>query len=200
MYSQEFWNARYQDPAYIYGVEPNTFFKECLDALNPGRLLLPAEGEGRNAVYAARMGWAVDAFDQSIIAREKALQLAAEACTSIHYETSTLQAFSAPANTYDLVGLIYAHIPSADRRQVHQQLVSTLTPSGYLVLEAFHKDQLGRGSGGPKDPDMLYNQAELLEDFRELEILKIEETNVELHEGAYHNGLACVVRLMARKK
>ncbi|MBN8824201.1 MULTISPECIES: bifunctional 2-polyprenyl-6-hydroxyphenol methylase/3-demethylubiquinol 3-O-methyltransferase UbiG [unclassified Spirosoma] len=200
MYSQEFWNARYQDPAYIYGVEPNAFFKECLDALNPGRLLLPAEGEGRNAVYAARMGWAVDAFDQSIIAREKALQLAAEACTTIHYETSTLQAFSAPANTYDLVGLIYAHVPSAERRQVHQQLVLTLKPSGYLVLEAFHKDQLGRGSGGPKDPDMLYSQADLLDDFSELEILKIEETYVDLHEGAYHNGLACVVRLMARKR
>ncbi|MCX6216781.1 hypothetical protein [Spirosoma sp.] len=52
MYTEEFWNTRYQNPAYIYGVEPNSFFNECIDSLKPGRLLLPAEGEGRNALHA----------------------------------------------------------------------------------------------------------------------------------------------------
>lgn len=45
-----------------YGTEPNAFFKAQLDQLTPGRLLLPAEGEGRNAVYAAKKGWEVAAF------------------------------------------------------------------------------------------------------------------------------------------
>lgn len=200
MYTEEFWNTRYQNPAYIYGVEPNSFFNECIDSLKPGRLLLPAEGEGRNAVYAARQGWVVDAFDQSSVARDKALQLAGGACATIHYEISTLQAFEAPTNTYDLIGLIYAHIPSSDRRAVHQRLISSLKPSGYLVLEAFHKEQLGRGSGGPKDPDMLYSRTDLLGDFKGLEILKAEEAYVTLREGSYHNGEACVVRFLARKR
>jgi len=196
----EFWETRYKSPSYAYGTKPNEFFKECIDKLKPGRLLLPAEGEGRNAVYAALRGWAVDAFDYSPIAREKALKLAGEACIIIQYETSTLQNFTAPANTYDLIGLIYAHMPSTDRRTVHQRLVSFLKPSGYLVLEAFHKEQLGRQSGGPQNPDMLYSRTDLLEDFKELEILKAEETYIDLREGAYHNGSACVIRLIARKK
>lgn len=200
MYNQDFWDTRYQDSTYIYGVEPNTFFKECLDSLKPGRLLLPAEGEGRNAVYAARQGWVVDAFDQSTVARQKALELAGGACTTIQYNISTLQAFGTPRNTYDLIGLIYAHMPSSDRRAVHQRLVSSLKPGGYLVLEAFHKEQLGRSSGGPKDADMLYNRTDLLGDFEGMEILKAEETYVNLREGAYHQGEACVVRFLARKR
>ncbi|WP_338875378.1 methyltransferase domain-containing protein [Spirosoma sp. SC4-14] len=196
----EFWETRYKSSSYAYGTKPNEFFKECIDKLKPGRLLLPAEGEGRNAVYAALRGWAVDAFDYSPAARKKALQLAGGACTTIQYETNTLQNFTAPANTYDLIGLIYAHMPSADRRAVHQRLISFLKPSGYLMLEAFHKEQLGRSSGGPQNSDMLYSRTDLLDDFKELEILKAEETYVDLREGAYHNGSACVIRLMARKK
>jgi hypothetical protein len=37
---------------------------------------LPADGEGRNAFYAASQGWIVTAIDSSIKGREKALQLA----------------------------------------------------------------------------------------------------------------------------
>jgi len=74
----DFWNARYAAAEYAYGTEPNAFFKAQLDQLTPGRLLLPAEGEGRNAVYAAKKGWEVVAFDQSDAGQKKALKLAKE--------------------------------------------------------------------------------------------------------------------------
>ena len=68
-----------QSEEYVYGTEPNQFFKEQLQKIIPaGKLLLPGEGEGRNAVYAAKLGWMVDAFDQSSVARTKALNLAKE--------------------------------------------------------------------------------------------------------------------------
>ena len=54
---KEFWNERYSQEAYAYGTEPNAFFKSRIDQLSPGKLLLPAEGEGRNAVYAATKGF-----------------------------------------------------------------------------------------------------------------------------------------------
>ena len=50
---KDFWNDRYGRAEYAYGKNPNVFFKEQLDLLPPGKILLPAEGEGRNAVYAA---------------------------------------------------------------------------------------------------------------------------------------------------
>ena len=54
---KEFWDTRYAEIDFAYGKTPNTFFKDSIDKLTPGKLLLPADGEGRNAVYAATKGW-----------------------------------------------------------------------------------------------------------------------------------------------
>ena len=71
---KDFWNQRYAADEYAYGTAPNAFFKAVLDPLPPGRILLPAEGEGRNAVYAAKLGWEVVAFDQSEGGQKKAMK------------------------------------------------------------------------------------------------------------------------------
>ena len=92
-----FWDERYSSIEFVYGTEPNIFFKDELDKLNTGNILLPGEGEGRNAVYAAVKGWNVDAVDFSIIAKEKALNLAEENSVSINYEiTVALPTIRAP--------------------------------------------------------------------------------------------------------
>ncbi len=75
---KEFWNERYNQSTYVYGKQPNTFYKSQLDLLVPGSILFSAEGEGRNAVYAATKGWQVDAFDISDAGKTKATQLAKE--------------------------------------------------------------------------------------------------------------------------
>lgn len=196
----EFWETRYSSPTYAYGTLPNTFFKQCIDPLTPGRLLLPAEGEGRNAVYAAQRGWTVDAFDFSEAARQKARQLADTVGVSLSYTVASFEEIDAPAETYDLIGLIYAHMPSVERNTVHKRLISSLKPGGFVILEAFHKQQLGNPSGGPQNPDMLYSRTDLLDDFAELTIRQLEEVYIDLNEGPYHHGSACVIRLVAQKK
>ena len=75
-YPADFWNERYAQKEFVYGTQPNTFFKEQLDKLDTGNILLPAEGEGRNAVFAASQGWDVLAFDISESGKKKAIQLA----------------------------------------------------------------------------------------------------------------------------
>ncbi len=55
----EFWDIRYSDSEYAYGTEPNVYFKSFIDTHSSGKILLPGEGEGRNAVYAAVKGWEV---------------------------------------------------------------------------------------------------------------------------------------------
>ena len=48
---ENFWDIRFKEEDYAYGTLPNAFFKETLNTYKPkGKLLLPAEGEGRNAV------------------------------------------------------------------------------------------------------------------------------------------------------
>ena len=57
------WNDRYSKDEFAYGEAPNNYLKEQLTKINVGKILFPAEGEGRNAVYAAKIGWTVSAFD-----------------------------------------------------------------------------------------------------------------------------------------
>ena len=60
------WNDRYGSEAYAYGEMPNNYLKEQLEKLTPDTILFPAEGEGRNGVFAATQGWKVYAFDTSV--------------------------------------------------------------------------------------------------------------------------------------
>ena len=83
---KSFWNERYAAAEFVYGTAPNEYFKSVLDTLPEGKLLLPCEGEGRNAVYAASQSWMVDAFDMSEAGKEKCHQLATAKKVSINYQ------------------------------------------------------------------------------------------------------------------
>ena len=194
-----FWEERYGEDDYAYGTEPNDFFAQFITDLPPGRLLLPAEGEGRNAVYAARRGWEVTAFDYSRNARLKAEALAGNAGVSIHYEEASLHDFPFPQGTFNLVGLFFAHMVVEDRRYLHQMVASSLRTGGTVILEAFSKKQLGLASGGPRNEGMLYDAGLLREDFHGLDISLLKEENITLREGRFHQGEAWVVRLIAHK-
>ncbi len=197
--AKEFWDERYSEDEFIYGTEPNIYFKEVIDSLNPGKLLLPGEGEGRNAVYAARKGWRVDCFDISKVAKEKSMQLAKDHRVSIGYEVADIHSYPWSEELYDVVGLIYIHNPPDIRKLLHYRSVQTLKPGGVLILEAFHKDQMNYDSGGPRDESMLYDLDEMHRDFKDLQILESGRHEVYLSEGKYHKGEAAVVRIKARK-
>ncbi|NMA73892.1 MAG: hypothetical protein GX963_06955 [Bacteroidales bacterium] len=83
---KDFWNKRYSKNEYVYGEQPNLFFKEIIDTLPIGRILLPADGEGRNGVYAASKGWNVDSFDISHEAKMKALNLSKSKGVDLSYK------------------------------------------------------------------------------------------------------------------
>ena len=108
---KQFWNQRYAENEMVYGREPNAYFKSFIDSHKPGTLLLPAEGEGRNAVYAATKGWKVDAFDFSEVAKEKAINITRDKKVMINYELKNIAEFKA-TRQYDAVGLVYVHLPA----------------------------------------------------------------------------------------
>ena len=196
----DFWNDRYEAEAYAYGTEPNGYFRRQLDQLTPGRLLLLAEGKGRNAVYAARRGWQVTAIDFSDEGRAKAARLASSQGVHPDYQVTDLTALSwEQPGQFEAIGLIFAHFAPATRRAVHAAAAASLAPGGHLLLEAFSPRQLGLASGGPREAELLYEPAALTQDFAALHLLENREVNVVLHEGAYHTGPAAVVHLLATR-
>jgi hypothetical protein len=197
-----FWNERYQNNETVYGLLPNVFFKHCIDKINTGKLLLPAEGEGRNAVYAAKNGWDVTAFDYSEVAKEKALKMAMSHQVTFVYQTTNFLSFQAEPASMDAVALIYAHMPPEIRSEFHHKVAYWVKKGGYVILEAFNPLQLELQSGGPKDVSMLYTQEMLKNDFPEHDwkIELLETTETELSEGPFHEGKAQVIRLLACRR
>lgn len=196
---KEIWESRYADDEFVYGTEPNGFFKEFIDANVPCKILLAAEGEGRNAVYAALKGWEVVAFDQSEQARKKALKLAEINQVTINYIVSDIFDFDYPIENFDVIGLIYLHLPSEIKKSALNKLFSFIKPEGKVVMEVFHKDQLKNTSGGPKVEDLLYNLEELEDIFIHFNFLKFEKQRILLDEGKLHQGYAEVIRIEAIK-
>lgn len=194
------WDIRYSGSDYVYGKEPNSFFKECLSTLRPGKLLLPAEGEGRNAVWAAEKGWSVSAFDQSNVGRNKAILLAQEKRVSIEYTIKSVERFNPTPDEFDVVGLIYLHLPREIRTPFHHKIAASIKPGGRIILEAFTTKQLGYDSGGPRDINLLYTPGYILDDFRDFTFKIGGEAEVFLREGAYHSGKASVIRFFGRKR
>ena len=192
------WDSRYAENNVVYGREPNRFFKSFIDSHKPGTLLLPAEGEGRNAVYAATKGWEVDAFDFSEEAYKKARSWSAEKNVHINYRVEDIEEFTA-STKYDAVGLIYVHLPKGLRQSIHKQIHNSIRSGGFLVLEAFAKEQLEYSSGGPKDDSLLYDAPTICQDFPFFHTLFCGQREIDLDEGKFHKGKAAVLQLIGQK-
>lgn len=203
MYST-FWNERYGAAEYAYGKAPNTWFAAQLALLPAGRILLPAEGEGRNAVYAAQQGWEVTAFDISEAGRSKAMRLAEETGVQLTYQVGTLEELPALGTDFDAMGLVFAHFPAGVRAGLSGRLLMHLRPGASLIFEAFAKDQVRyqreHGSGGPQQVDMLYSVEEVRAEFPGVAFGVLEEVEVRLDEGPCHQGMAKVVRGVGVKR
>ena len=197
--SKDFWNSRYSEREFAYGTDPNEFFKEQIHKIIPGRAIFLGEGEGRNAVYAAKLGWQVDAVDFSSSAKDKALKLAKENNVKINYTVSDLNDYDFKENDYDLVVMIFLHLPLELRTSIFSKSILSLKKNGRLLIEAFSKEQINNISGGPRSIDLLYSENDVLSLTNDLRIETMESKSIQLDEGKHHKGKADVIRFVGVK-
>ncbi|MCE5179268.1 MAG: class I SAM-dependent methyltransferase [Porphyromonadaceae bacterium] len=198
------WNNRYSSDEYAYGELPNHYLQENLKKLPAGKILFPGEGEGRNAVYAARMGWEVWAYDISPVGKMKAEKLAAKNNVQIDYSVGEIQHLDYQKEQFDAVALIYLHLAKDERSLLYDSIYHVLRPGGIVIAELFSKNHIeyqkkNRNVGGPGNIDFLYSIPDIQNDFNKYSILELKEVEIELQEGNYHNGTASVIRFIGRK-
>lgn len=196
---KEIWDQRYATGKYVYGTEPNVFFRKFIDTMKPGRILLPGEGEGRNAVYAAKQGWETFAFDQSNEAMKKANRLADENNVSIDYSVCDLTGYLFPKDYFDMVAIVYFHLPESVRPYFFNNVRNCIKPGGWIITEVFSKIIYPDIKCGPPLVDMRYDKKEILDYFKDYEIVQCLQKDVALDEGEFHRGTANVIRLAAKK-
>lgn len=199
--SSTFWDERYSSSDLAYGEAPNDFLAHMADRLPAsGRALDIGAGEGRNALFLASRGLDVLAVDQSEVGMQKARRLATERGLMLRTRAVDLQDFDAEVNSFDVVSSIFVHLPTALRAAVYARVGAWLKPGGVFVLEAYAPDQIGRDTGGPRDPALLASLEVILGELVGLEIEHRAALVRDVTEGQFHGGDASVVQVVARKR
>jgi SAM-dependent methyltransferase len=198
---KDMWDDRYSGDEYFYGTEPNKLLQTITGLLpTHANILCIGEGEGRNAVYLARLGHNVTAIDYSIEGKRKAEKLARQYNIEISYLQCPLEDFNFSEHKWDAVISIFCHLPITICGQIHQKIESSLKTNGLFICQAYSTEQLDFNTGGPKDPSMLYSESLLRGDFSKLIWIKLEKITSEILEGKGHTGLSSVVNAIGFKR
>lgn len=167
---KEKWDSKYSADEYITGREPCEWLMENAGLLNGhGEALDIAMGEGRNAVFAAKLGYNVVGVDISETGLRKALALAKENNTRITAVLTDLDDYKIPENSFDLI-LCFNFL---DRR-MFPDMCRGLKPGGLIFYETFTIDHLKHSSF---KKEWVLGHNELLEAFSELRVLRYRETD-----------------------
>lgn len=156
------WNDRYAAEQLLWGAEPNRFLAEEFRDIPPrGRALDLACGEGRNAIWLAKLGWVVTAVDYSSVAIDRACRLAAEQRVHVEWIEADVERFVPLAGAFQLVIITYLHLHETGRRAVLAHAASALCVGGTLFMVGHARLNLTQGVGGPRQSELLWEPSEI---------------------------------------
>jgi len=169
------WNRRYLENPSLY-FEPDQFllksYDQYIQTLFPkgGEALDVAGGLGRHAIWLAELRWKVTCVDISQVAFEKSQKKAEERGVAVDFLVRDLNTWSPDRKKYDLV-LVFYYL----QRDLFSYLEASLKPGGLLIYKTYTADQLNY-EDGPKNPQHLLKQNELLHAFPGLRTLFYHES------------------------
>jgi SAM-dependent methyltransferase len=180
---QDMWDERHAVREPIESPEPDPALVEEIGPLAPGRALDLGTGDGRNAVWLATRGWDVTAVDFSRVALDRGRALAERTGVGVDWVQADLLTWTPPPLAFDLVCLIFIHLPLDERRVVYERAAAGVAPAGSLLIVAHDRVNLERGAGGPQDPAVLFTAAEAAGDVPELAVVRAETVTRSIGDG-----------------
>jgi len=132
------WDARYgEGDGPKWSGRPNGRLVAEVADVTPGRALDVGCGEGADAIWLARRGWAVTAIDISEVAVRRAREAAEAVGAAVEWVCGDALQSSLPAGSFDLVSMQYPALPKAAGEAAVRRLLATVRPAG-LLLAVFH--------------------------------------------------------------
>lgn len=194
---REDWDRRYLEKELVWSAEPNRFLVEEVGGLTPGRALDLGAGEGRNAIWLAGLGWRVTAVDFSAVALDKAGRIAASRGVEIDWVNADLGEYRPEPAAFDLVLLLYLHLPWREMASVLGQARAAVAPGGTFLLIGHDRSNLDHGHGGPQQPELLYTAGEVA---GILVGLDIEESGTRYRAVETERGVVQAVDCLVRAR
>ena len=192
------WDERYRSAELVWGAGPNQAFARAVADLPPGYALDLACGEGRNAIWLAEHRWQVTAVDFSQVALDRARDLAAERGVAVDVRNEDVRTWVPPRRAFDLVALLYLHIPSADLRRVHARAADAVAAGGTLIILGHDRQNLDHGHGGPQDGDRLLVPEVVATQVGDLDVVSAETITREVSGDPPVIALDALIRATRR--
>ncbi|WP_067852390.1 class I SAM-dependent methyltransferase [Nocardia shimofusensis] len=174
------WDERYAQSELVWGAPPNDTVVEFVYSLHRHasaqdesglpRALDLACGEGRNALWLATHGWKVHAIDFSQVAVDKgktvATRLSRSVRSRITWQCGDVTDLDAAGvqGPFELVLMVFLHLPAEQRRAVLAAAASRLAPEGTLLVLGHDRTNIEDGHGGPQDPSILFTPDDIVAD------------------------------------
>jgi SAM-dependent methyltransferase len=179
------WDERYATDELVWRADPNRFLVEEVAGLPVGSALDVACGEGRNAVWLAERGWEVTGVDFSPVALGKGRRLAEHQGVEVALVEADVTSWTPPREAFDLIVVLYLHLPADARRRVLTAQVPALRRGGTLLVVGHDATNPAQGFGGPQDPAILYTAQDLAHEVGGLVVERAEavERPVDTAEG-----------------
>jgi SAM-dependent methyltransferase len=190
---REEWDRRYAEVENLWSAKPNRFLVAEVAALEPGRALDLACGEGQNAIWLAERGWRVRGIDYSSVAIAKARARAEREGVDVDFVEDDLLRVEPEAHAYDLVLLLYLHLTAEERGRVLRRAVSALAPGGTLLLLGHDLLNVTEGVGGPSDPALLFTPDDIVAELDDLQVEKAQRVYRDV-AGADRPAIDALVR------
>jgi SAM-dependent methyltransferase len=159
---REDWDRRYAEVENLWAVKPNRFLVAETEALEPGRALDLACGEGQNAIWLASRGWDVTGVDFSEVALVKAAELARARGVEVEWVAADVLEHEPPPGAFDLVAVLYLQLPRDELALALQNAVRAVAPGGTVVVLGHDTRNLTDGYGGPRDASVLFTPADVV--------------------------------------
>ncbi len=173
------WDRRYRE--HGWSAVPDENLVDLVAALLPGRALDLGCGTGRNALWLARVGWAVTGVDASRVGLDMALEQAAREGVDLDVVRADLLDYEPARGAYDLVVAANIHLEVSDRDVFFARAAAAVAPGGHLYLVGHHVDALG--VAGPPVRERLYEESLFRDHFDDLVVHRLERLEMRAPGG-----------------
>ncbi|MDH5753756.1 MAG: class I SAM-dependent methyltransferase [Candidatus Bathyarchaeota archaeon] len=136
------WEEAYRSVESLWGLKPDHILLEYASLIPKGNVLDLGIGEGRNALFFAKMGYEVEGVDISRAAVERCIERAKKANLKVKAEVRDLKEVDVPQGRYSLiiVAWVLNFFKKTEAEQIMRRIKNGLKKDGFVYIGIFSLD------------------------------------------------------------